>query len=63
MVLETTKFPNKIALVLGSESRGMRNITSTLCDELIRININSEIESLNVSNTAAIAFYHLSTSK
>ena len=63
MVLEKTKFPNKIALVLGSESKGMRNITSTLCDELIRININPEIESLNVSNTAAIAFYHLSTSK
>ena len=62
-ILEKTKFPNKIALVLGSESKGMRNITSTLCDELIKININSEIESLNVSNTAAIAFYHLSTLK
>ena len=62
-ILEKTKFPNKIALVLGSESKGMRNITSTLCDELIRININKEIESLNVSNAAAIAFHHLSTSK
>ena len=60
--LETTKFPKKIALVLGSESKGMRNITSTLCDELIRIDINSEVESLNVSNSAAITFYHLSNS-
>ncbi len=53
-------FPKKIALVFGSESKGMRNITSSLCDEILKIDINKEIESLNVSNTAAISFYYLS---
>ena len=53
-------FPKKTVLVLGSESDGMRKITASLCDELIKIKISDELESLNVSNTAAVAFYHLS---
>ena len=52
-------FPNKTVLVLGSESDGMRKITSSFCDELIKIKISDELESLNVSNTAAVTFYHL----
>tara|TARA_X000000368_G_scaffold107993_2_gene83909 strand:- start:1376 stop:2137 length:762 start_codon:yes stop_codon:yes gene_type:complete len=52
-------FPKKTVLVLGSESDGMRKITSSLCDELIKIKISDELESLNVSNTAAVTFYHL----
>ena len=52
-------FPKKTVLVLGSESDGMRKITSSFCDELIKIKISDELESLNVSNTAAITFYHL----
>ena len=58
--IDTTDFPKKIALVFGSESKGMRNITSSLCDEILKIDINKEIESLNVSNSAAISFYYLS---
>ena len=53
-------FPKKTVLVLGSESEGMRKITASLCDELVKIKISDELESLNVSNTAAVAFYHLS---
>ena len=53
-------FPNKTVLVFGSESDGMRKITSSFCDELIKIKISDELESLNVSNTGAVAFYHLS---
>ena len=52
-------FPKKTVLVLGSESDGMRKITSSVCDELIKIKISDELESLNVSNTAAVTFYHL----
>ena len=52
-------FPNKTVLVLGSESDGMRKITTNLCDELIKIKINDQLESLNVSNSAAIAFFYL----
>ncbi len=53
-------FPKKTVLVLGSESDGMRKITASLCDELVKIKISDELESLNVSNTAAVTFYHLS---
>ena len=53
-------FPKKTVLILGSESDGMRKITTSFCDELIKIKISDELESLNVSNTAAVAFYHLS---
>ena len=52
-------FPNKTVLILGSESDGIRKITSSFCDELIKIKISDQLESLNVSNTAAVVFYHL----
>ena len=60
--LKEMKFPKKVAIILGSESKGLRKITSSLCDEIIKIDINNELESLNVSNTAAIAFYSISNS-
>ena len=58
-LINEIEFPNKTVLVLGSESDGMRKITSSFCDELVKIKISDELESLNVSNTAAVAFYHL----
>ena len=60
--LKEIKFPKKVVIILGSESKGLRNITSSLCDEMIKIEIDNELESLNVSNTAAIAFYSISNS-
>jgi len=45
--------------VLGSEAAGMRNITKNLCDEVFKIGINKNLESLNVSNAAAITFFYL----
>ena len=53
------KFPKKTALILGSEAEGMRSITKNLCDEVFKININKNLESLNVSNAAAITFFYL----
>ncbi|MGY9025248.1 MAG: 23S rRNA (guanosine(2251)-2'-O)-methyltransferase RlmB [Candidatus Pelagibacterales bacterium] len=52
-------FPKKTALILGSESTGMRTITKNLCDEVFKIGINKNLESLNVSNAAAITFFYL----
>lgn len=50
-----------IALVVGAEGPGMRHNIAQHCDALARLPISSDIESLNVSNAAAIALYAAST--
>ncbi len=50
-------------LLFGSEGSGMHQHTSKYADFLVRIEINKKIESLNISNSAAIVFHHLSYTK
>ncbi len=50
-----------LALVLGAEGEGMRHNIAQHCDALARLPITSAIESLNVSNAAAIALYASAT--
>jgi 23S rRNA (guanosine2251-2'-O)-methyltransferase len=55
--LQAALGPKRVALVLGAEGEGMRHNVQAHCDSLARLPISDRIESLNVSNAAAIALY------
>ena len=48
-----------VAIIVGSEGKGLRRLTREKVDQLIEIPINPESESLNVSNAASISMFQL----
>ena len=53
------KWEGNNVLLFGSEGFGLREHTGKYTDFLIRININKNVESLNISNSAALVFHHI----
>ena len=50
-------------LLFGSEGHGLNHHTEKYTDFSVKININKNIESLNISNSAAIVFHHINQQK
>lgn len=53
------KWEGNNVLLFGSEGSGMRQHTSKYADFFVKIKINKDVESLNISNSAAIVFHHI----
>lgn len=59
-ISETSKiFSGNLALVMGSESKGIRKLIKNNCDITAKIEIKNSVESLNVSVALAISLYEI----
>ena len=54
------KWEGNNILLFGSEGYGVRQHTGKYADFFVKINMSKDVESLNISNSAAIVFHHLS---
>ncbi len=56
---ENIKTNQSLALVMGSEGKGMRRLTREACDELVSIPMQGSVESLNISVATAVCLYEI----
>ena len=57
------KWDGNNVLLFGSEGHGLNQHTEKYTDFSVKISINKNIESLNISNSAAIVFHHINQQK
>jgi len=55
--LYQTDLTGPLALVLGAEGQGLRQLTAKTCDSLLRIPMLGAVESLNVSVASGVCLY------
>lgn len=55
--LPEADLPDRCVLALGAEGRGLRRLTRETCDMMVRVPMSGQIESLNVSASAAVSLY------
>lgn len=58
-LLPDFKSDRPVAIVLGAEGKGLRELVRESCETLVSIPISSTVESLNVSTAASISLYAL----
>lgn len=61
--LENFAFVGSVALVLGSEGKGLRRLTREKCDQLLAIRMGGLVGSLNVAVAAGIGLYEVQRSR
>ena len=58
-ILDLENEKGNIAIIVGSEGKGLRRLTKEKVDQLLEISINEDSESLNVANAASITMFQL----
>jgi len=56
---DSSSISKRLALVMGSEGKGMRRLTREACDELVSIPMQGSVESLNISVATAVCLYEI----
>lgn len=57
--LSNIQFDTRTVIVLGSEGKGIHELTKKLCDYLVFIETERDVSSLNVASASAIVFYKI----